>query len=751
MTNTRNPFRPRPLSFAIASVLTLGAATTATGSTERALAARAEVPELSPMCTPGLEKSGAAGSGLALYELGNGEFVADYALGEDAAKCLKASAGQYTIRVEGQTFNLAGSGAQVLVFQAPVANQPRAVQADSINPALCESYYTGTTGYALVLTNANGDALGGGSLPGITGFSYSPGSRQVTPAVVDAAFGPYIQCYDATSANLALGGDAFFSNGFESGADLRVSFLDASDAPLAGDELVTTIGSNSVYKVRITNAGSSPANGLRIREFLPRAGGYLTPTVSAVGCSAGVGSPTCTTDANGALAVNIASLAAGQSVVYTLERLVAGSTDLPAASGALTAVAAFVDPSTTQDKRPADNARHLRIGLQTNARPVADPKSVSTPEDTAVAVLLSGSDSDGTVQGYAIASQPLHGSLSGSGANRTYTPAADYNGPDSFTYTVIDDRGTASLPATVSITVSALNDAPRYVAGSIEGQGIAYAEGDEVGISLADSFVDPEGSAVTYQLTGTLPAGLSYNGTLKAIVGTIQLSACNTAACNFPLTVTGSDGQLSGQHNVVLTVSNTNQLPVLGSPIVDQVSNEGATIAFDLSGHFSDPDPADSLSFSVTAGALPAGLSLSTAGVVSGTITQTAASGSPYSVTVTANDGQGGTASDSFQWSVNAVNLAPLVVAPLADDTATIGVPKEILGSSIIQAFADPDGDALSIISATGLPPGLFFFPGSGNISGVPQSGSSGTYEITVTVSDGDLDVSDSFNMLVSS
>ncbi len=39
---------------------------------------------------------------------------------------------------------------------------------------------------------------------------------------------------------------------------------------------------------------------------------------------------------------------------------------------------------------------------------------------------------------YTIVVGPSHGSLSGTGTGRTYTPAANYNGPDSFTYSVTD-------------------------------------------------------------------------------------------------------------------------------------------------------------------------------------------------------------------------------------------------------------------------------------------------------------------------
>jgi hypothetical protein len=94
-----------------------------------------------------------------------------------------------------------------------------------------------------------------------------------------------------------------------------------------------------------------------------------------------------------------------------------------------------------------------------NDAPVADDQSVTTDEDTAREVTLSASDVEPDALGYTIVRAPRHGTLSGTGANLTYTPDADYNGPDSFTFEASD--GTAnSDPATVSIAVAAVNDAP---------------------------------------------------------------------------------------------------------------------------------------------------------------------------------------------------------------------------------------------------------------------------------------------------
>jgi len=102
-----------------------------------------------------------------------------------------------------------------------------------------------------------------------------------------------------------------------------------------------------------------------------------------------------------------------------------------------------------------------------NRPPVADTQSVTTQEDIPLSVTLIGSDLDNDPLTFAIVTGtgPSHGTLSGTAPNLTYTPAANYYGPDSFTFTA-NDGALDSVPATVSITVTAVNDAPGFTKGA---------------------------------------------------------------------------------------------------------------------------------------------------------------------------------------------------------------------------------------------------------------------------------------------
>jgi hypothetical protein len=109
--------------------------------------------------------------------------------------------------------------------------------------------------------------------------------------------------------------------------------------------------------------------------------------------------------------------------------------------------------------------------------PVAqDLPSETTAEDTFVTITLSASDTESDPLTFAIASQPNHGTLSNPQSpdcsvaptcteDIDYTPAANYSGPDSFTYTA-NDGTLDSAAATVTLAITAVNDAPSFTKGA---------------------------------------------------------------------------------------------------------------------------------------------------------------------------------------------------------------------------------------------------------------------------------------------
>lgn len=86
-----------------------------------------------------------------------------------------------------------------------------------------------------------------------------------------------------------------------------------------------------------------------------------------------------------------------------------------------------------------------------NHPPTADDQAITTAYQTPVAITLTGVDPDGDTLTYSH-SAPSHGTLTGSSASLTYTPATGYSGQDSFTFTTSDGSLTSNV-ATVSITV----------------------------------------------------------------------------------------------------------------------------------------------------------------------------------------------------------------------------------------------------------------------------------------------------------
>ncbi len=134
----------------------------------------------------------------------------------------------------------------------------------------------------------------------------------------------------------------------------------------------------------------------------------------------------------------------------------------------------------------------LLIAQNANQAPMADAQSVSTPEDTRVDIVLTGSDPEGDPLTFSLVTTPTHGTLSGVAPDLSYTPEANYNGADSFTF-VANDGYQDSAPATVSIEVTPVNDAPQA-----DPQSVTTYVYHPVNITLTGSDVD--GDSMTFRV-----------------------------------------------------------------------------------------------------------------------------------------------------------------------------------------------------------------------------------------------------------
>merc|ERR1712096_490796 len=102
--------------------------------------------------------------------------------------------------------------------------------------------------------------------------------------------------------------------------------------------------------------------------------------------------------------------------------------------------------------------------------PVATAREIKTEEDNAVNVVLAGTDVDEGEQeklSYAVLRPPTKGILSGEAPNLVYTPNANFNGSDSFTFKVNDGK-TDSPEASVTLIVAPIQDAPVATAREVK-------------------------------------------------------------------------------------------------------------------------------------------------------------------------------------------------------------------------------------------------------------------------------------------
>ena len=273
-----------------------------------------------------------------------------------------------------------------------------------------------------------------------------------------------------------------------------------------------------------------------------------------------------------------------------------------------------------------------------NPPTVVTPAAQTGTQGQAVTLAISASDVDGDPLSYIATGLPAGLTINATTGVISGTPTTVGN--SSTSVTVQDGRG-GSAVANFSWVIQAPANLPPTIvtpAAQTSTQGQALV--------LAISASDPNNDTLSYSATG-LPAGLAINATSGVISGTPTAVASTTTV----VTVQDGRGGVATATFVWAVQAQANRAPTIATPATrTSTQGQAATLAISAS----DPD-GDALTYSAVG--LPTGLSINAAsGLISGTPTTLGTS----IVVVTVQDGRGGSASATFNWTVQAATPGSL-------------------------------------------------------------------------------------------
>ena len=305
-----------------------------------------------------------------------------------------------------------------------------------------------------------------------------------------------------------------------------------------------------------------------------------------------------------------------------------------------------------------------------NDVPVANVQSVTTNEDTSRSITLTGSDIDGNTLTYSLVSNPSQGALSCTGPACTYTPNLNYNGADSFIFRVHD--GTVfSANATVSITVTSVNDAPVANAANV-------STNEDTSVAIVLTATDADGNALTFTVT-TQPLRGTLTGTAPNLVYRPNTNFNGADSLSFKV----NDGTIdSAIVNVSITVNPVNDAPVADTRALQ--TNEDTPLTLTLTG--SDVDTGTTLTFATLT--TPSNGTLTCTGAAC-TYRPAANFNGDDSFLFRVNDGALNSAPAAITITVNAVNDQPVA----ATQNVTT---NEDTARNIVLTGTDVDGNPLT-------------------------------------------------------
>jgi uncharacterized repeat protein (TIGR03803 family) len=228
-----------------------------------------------------------------------------------------------------------------------------------------------------------------------------------------------------------------------------------------------------------------------------------------------------------------------------------------------------------------------------NTAPVAYDQSVTISEDVPASIFLNTFDAESNPLTYTVVTPPAHGTLTGAAPDFFYNPAADYNGPDSFTFKVNDGTADSNV-ATVSITVDPVNDAPVAIDQTITSKSVP--------VSMTVSATDPDGDALTYQIVDE-----PLNGVLTGVAPNVTYTPNAGFTGTDSFTFSAHDGGLVGVGTVTISVTPPDRPPV-ANPGGPYTGDLGEAVSADGS-LSSDPDGDPIVSYRWFVDGSPAGTS----------------------------------------------------------------------------------------------------------------------------------------------
>lgn len=358
------------------------------------------------------------------------------------------------------------------------------------------------------------------------------------------------------------------------------------------------------------------------------------------------------------------------------------------------------------------------VTIRINVAPVAANDATSTPEDTpkTFSITSNDADSDGSLDlsSIVIQSPVSHGTLLvNANGTVTYTPTANYNGSDVFTYTINDNLGTSSNTATVTITITAVNDAP-----DAQNDNVNTAEDVPLNIpapGVLSNDIDVDGDALTVSLV----TNVSH--------GTLTLNANGSYSYTPTLDYTGFDSfryracdgsGLCDTAIVTIEVGNVNDAPVANNNSYTVAEDNTLTVAAPgILANDTDAD-GDVLSATLLTNVTHGTLTLNNTG--SFVYTPTANYNGTDSYTYKACDGSGACSNATVTITITPVNDQP-VASPLSYSTnedQTLNIPA----TGVLAGVTDIDGNPLTASVFTAPTHGTLTLNANGSFSYVPAA-----------------------------